>query len=147
MRLPTKQARKFNKVKFPVVKACAGAILVKNNKILLTKRNVIPEKNKWCLPGGHIDIGEKAVEAIKRKVKEETGLALKNPKFLFYFNSYIPKRKIHSIDLCFTGLVSGKEKLNKEVSEIKWLTKKQALKLNLSFNHRKMINKFLKIER
>lgn len=57
-----------------------GAIIEKKGKILLTKRNVEPYKNYWCLPGGHIEWGEKAEEAIRREVKEETGLDFK-PKF------------------------------------------------------------------
>ena len=52
-------------------KITCGAILKKGNKILLTKRNIAPYKNYWCLPGGHIEWGEKAERAIKEKSKKK----------------------------------------------------------------------------
>ena len=44
------------------------AAIIKNDKdeILLTRRNVEPFKEQWCLPGGHIDENEKALDAVNR---------------------------------------------------------------------------------
>ena len=64
MRITLEKAREFNKINFPVVKATAGCIIIKNNKILLTKRSVKLENGKWCIPGGHIDIRETAEEGM-----------------------------------------------------------------------------------
>lgn len=46
-----------------------GGVLIKNNKILLTKGG-----NGYTLPGGHSQIGETSQETIVREFKEETGL-------------------------------------------------------------------------
>jgi 8-oxo-dGTP diphosphatase len=43
-------------------------------QILLTRRAVEPFKDRWCLPGGHIEGYERAHDAIAREVLEETGL-------------------------------------------------------------------------
>ncbi|MEI2611438.1 MAG: NUDIX domain-containing protein [Candidatus Promineifilaceae bacterium] len=40
-------------------------------RILLTQRT---DNGRWCLPGGGMDSGESASEAIVREVREETGL-------------------------------------------------------------------------
>lgn len=46
-----------------------GGVLIKNNKILLTKG-----VDDYSLPGGHSQIGETSQETIIREFKEETGL-------------------------------------------------------------------------
>ena len=33
-------------------------------------------KNKYVVPGGHVELGEKLKEALKREVKEVTGLEI-----------------------------------------------------------------------
>jgi|SRR3989344_672019 len=142
MKLPREQAKEFNKVNFPVVKATAGCILIKDNKVLLTKRKVRIENDKWCIPGGHMDIGETPEETVRRETKEETGLNIKNLKFLSYENEFMPELKNHSLVLMFQGTPEGKESNNDEVSEQKWFTKEEALKLDLAFNHKDILIKY-----
>ena len=42
--------------------------------ILLIKRDTVPFKGYWALPGGRAEPGENVEQAIVREVKEETGL-------------------------------------------------------------------------
>ncbi|MBN1912246.1 MAG: NUDIX domain-containing protein [Pirellulales bacterium] len=42
-------------------------------KILLQRRRDMP---RWCLPSGSVELGETALEALKREVKEETSLVV-----------------------------------------------------------------------
>lgn len=51
-----------------------GAIIVQDDKILLTKRGSEPGKGKWSVPGGLVELGEKLEKAVIREVKEETNL-------------------------------------------------------------------------
>ena len=47
-------------------------------QVLLGKRGQnVAGAGKWHVPGGHVKEGEKLVEAVKREVKEETGLDIK----------------------------------------------------------------------
>jgi 8-oxo-dGTP diphosphatase len=44
--------------------------------VLLVRRAREPMAGSWSLPGGAIELGETAVDACQREVREETGLAV-----------------------------------------------------------------------
>lgn len=59
----------------------AGLVVIKEHKLLLAfSRN----KNAWYLPGGKIDPGETAHEAIQREIKEELNIDLVPELLKFY---------------------------------------------------------------
>ncbi|MBW2963174.1 NUDIX domain-containing protein [Candidatus Woesearchaeota archaeon] len=55
---------------------CVDAVVHHDKKVLLVYRTEEPCKDQWWLPGGRILKNEKLEEAVKRKVLEETGLAV-----------------------------------------------------------------------
>jgi ADP-ribose pyrophosphatase YjhB (NUDIX family) len=57
-------------------------IIIENNKILLVKQKVEPNR-EWSLPGGRAEAGEKLEDALNRELLEETGLATKVEKLLY----------------------------------------------------------------
>lgn len=72
-------------------------IAVKDNKILLLKRNSDDNYSpgKWCLPGGTPEFGENFEDAIIREVKEETDLKISCSN---YFKSYFLKGEVYLND-------------------------------------------------
>jgi len=121
------------------VRATAGAVIERDNKILLVKRNDEPFKDYWSLPGGHIDFGETAEQAITREVKEETGLTF-TPTFLHYRDEIYPDINWHGEVLFFHGPAEGKETIDqKEIIDIKWFDIEEALNMKLAFGHEKIL--------
>ena len=57
-------------------KPCAGALIIRNGKVLLVRRAVEPFRGYWDIPGGFCEADEHPAEAALREVREETGLAV-----------------------------------------------------------------------
>jgi len=53
-----------------------GAVIVRDGRALIVKRAHEPRKGEWSLPGGHLDLGESLEDAVRREVREETGLEI-----------------------------------------------------------------------
>ncbi len=77
-----------------------AGILIEDDRILLiehTKNN----KKYWLVPGGGVDWGESAAEALIREFKEETSLDIEVEKFLFISETIAPDKQKHVINLYF----------------------------------------------
>ncbi len=63
-------------------KATVTAIIIKDNKLLLLKRNGEPFKGQWDLPGGFMQQNEHTKEALKRELQEELRVGDVNLHFI-----------------------------------------------------------------
>ena len=54
-----------------------GALVIKEEKILLVRRKHNPGKGKWTNPGGYIEQTELIEQSVIREVLEETGVTTK----------------------------------------------------------------------
>lgn len=58
------------------------AIINSNGEILLSLRSkTVREPLKWCLPGGHLEIGETWQDGARRETFEELGIKIRNEVF------------------------------------------------------------------
>jgi mutator protein MutT len=51
-----------------------GAVIVKGGRAVIVKRANEPYKGQWSIPGGRVELGESLHHAVKREMREETGL-------------------------------------------------------------------------
>ncbi|UPT61678.1 MAG: NUDIX hydrolase [Hyphomonadaceae bacterium JAD_PAG50586_4] len=49
-----------------------GVVCLRGDNVLLVQRGAPPMENRWSIPGGRIEWGERAADAALRELKEET---------------------------------------------------------------------------
>jgi ADP-ribose pyrophosphatase YjhB (NUDIX family) len=54
-----------------------GVVVVGEKGVLLVRRVKEPGRGMWSVPGGAIEVGETQLDAVRREVKEETGVFCK----------------------------------------------------------------------
>jgi mutator protein MutT len=53
-----------------------GAVVFKDDEVLLVQRKQPPSQGQWALPGGKVHWGETLQQAAEREIKEETGVTI-----------------------------------------------------------------------
>jgi len=108
-----------------------GGVLIFNKKreIFLQKRGKKSrnEVGKWEKPGGRVEYGETAVIAMKREVKEETGLNINIWGYLPHTDHIIKKQKQHWVAFNYLADIKSGKAENKEphkFDEIGWFNLK-----------------------
>ncbi len=72
----------------------ASAVIIKNDKILLMHR-IKDNREYYVLPGGGVEDGESAEQALTREIKEEAGLSVEIDKKLCEYDNKESNRTEH----------------------------------------------------
>ena len=113
-------------------------ICIEENKILLIRHHSIGESGElWTPPGGGMNYGESAEDALIREFIEETGLTVSIEKFLCV-NEYLTP-PLHAIELFFivkktggflqTGIDPELHADRQIITKIEWLSIEQLQKI------------------
>jgi mutator protein MutT len=135
---------------FGPVSAVGALIMNEKQQLLLVKRARDPGKGLLGLPGGFVDAGETAEEALRREVLEETGLEIDNAQLLLthpnqyrHCNFVVPV-----LDFFFVCQVVDATRLNLadgELSAFQWTRPSQDQLNRMAFpSNRLAIEKWLR---
>ena len=123
-----------------------GAIVIRDNKVLLVKRRQPPGEGLWAIPGGRVELGETLKEAVEREVREETQVAIR-PRHPVYTFEVIERDndgriRFHYVivDL-IADYVSGEPKPGDDACEARWVTSKDLDDLPASQTTREVLRK------
>ena len=110
---------------FNPIAATVAFIVNSNNELLVARRAKEPAKGTLDLPGGFADSFETAEEGVAREVLEETGLTVKEARYLFSLpNKYVYSGfEEHTLDLFFLCTTDGQQpKACDDVEELQWMS-------------------------
>ena len=92
---------------------CVRAIIQNDDRILVCKRK---DKDYYFFPGGHIEFGETAEQALIRELNEELSILIKKVSFIGVGENILNQddQKHHEINLVFKVLADKVEDKSKE---------------------------------
>ena len=67
-------------------RVAVGAVVFKEDRVLLVRRGQPPAENLWAIPGGSVEIGETLQQAAEREIWEETGIRIRAAKPIYTFD-------------------------------------------------------------
>ena len=118
--------------KFPV---SAKVVIIDDNKVLCLKN----ERNEWDFPGGKINYNEDIEESLKREIKEETNLKIKNLNILNPVN--LKFNGVSVIVLIYSANISCNSPIiiSYEHSEYNFFSKSEIRNLNMPQYYKNLI--------
>ena len=119
----------------PVV--AVGAIVFRNNRVLLVRRGQAPSYDLWAIPGGRVEIGETLQEAAEREILEETGITIQARKPVYTFDyierdgSELPRFHYVIVDL-IADYVRGETRAGDDAADARWVSAEELAGLKVS---------------
>ena len=114
-----------------------GALIFQDGKILLVERAGEPLKGWWSLPGGVVETGETLQAALRREVREETGLEVGQLRLLEIFERIMPdaagKPEYHYVLIDYMCHPAGGElRAGDDAGRVMWATESDIAALRIT---------------
>jgi ADP-ribose pyrophosphatase YjhB (NUDIX family) len=120
-------------------------ILQRESKVLMIRRKNDPFKGQLALPGGFVNEGETAEDAMRREAMEETSLQVEPIEILGVYSD--PKRdpRKHIMTVVFVGIaVGGSDRAGDDAESIEWIDLASIEKQQVAFDHASILRDYKK---
>ena len=104
-----------------------GAVVFKDDAVLLVQRGNPPSQGLWSIPGGRVRLGETLQAAAEREILEETGVVIRANRPVLAFDVIqkddrgVVKYHYVIVDLA-ADYVSGEPLAGDDAADARWIT-------------------------
>jgi mutator protein MutT len=114
-----------------------GTLIFEGRNILLVERAKEPLKGYWSIPGGIVEAGEKLEDAVRREVREETGLEIEPLAMFEIFERIMPDSEMrpeyHYVLIDYMcRVVGGQLAAASDVSQAAWVSEQNLREYRLT---------------
>jgi ADP-ribose pyrophosphatase len=107
--------------------AAVGAVVFKDDAVLLVQRSNAPAMGMWAIPGGSVQLGESLQAAAEREVFEETGVVIRAKGPVFVFDTIrrdgSGRVRYHYVIVDLAGdYVSGEPTPGDDAADARWIS-------------------------
>lgn len=111
-------------------------------EILLIHRTGKNFHGYWGLVSGMVEWGKEVEDALKREVREEIGVEIKDITYIGKYYDEIGRHPTKTV-IClphFCKIKSGFPATVSECDEVRWFKKEEIRKMELAYDHKKMLS-------
>lgn len=117
----------------------AGAIVIKDGRLLLVRRAEQPYKNDWCIPAGYMEWDESPRRCAERELKEETGLDIRAGEVFEVYSGTDDPRTNAVLILYMCEVIGGAPIAGDDAAELRYCSRDE-IPTNIAFEaHRQAI--------
>jgi 8-oxo-dGTP diphosphatase len=112
---------------------CAGAVVRDSTgRLLLVRRGRPPAVGRWSLPGGRLEKGETVAQAVRREVREETGLDVRVGALAGRVERPGPGGVVYAITDHHCQVVGGSVRAGDDAVDVLWVEPERLAELDLT---------------
>lgn len=111
----------------PAPVPAVGVVCLRGDEVLLIRRGTPPRRGEWSLPGGRIEPGERAADAARRELREETGVEARITGLLDVVDGIFPDAGRHYVLIDYAAeWLSGEPVAGDDALEARFVALDQA---------------------
>jgi len=124
-----------------------GAVVFKDDAILLVKRRYPPNKDQWAIPGGKVRFSEPLKDAVAREILEETSIIIdvQEPVYTFEVilenNEEAKQDALHYVVIDFNAIYqSGEIQAADDAKAAAWIGRENFNQLDINQETRTLLH-------
>jgi ADP-ribose pyrophosphatase len=125
-------------------RVAVGAVVLRDDHVLLVRRGQWPAKGVWAVPGGSVKLGETLQEAAEREILEETGLHIRAREPVYTFESIVrdddEKILFHYVIIDLVAdYIDGEPQPGDDALDARWFSQQEIQQKDVSKTTRQLL--------